>query len=307
MRFRGLAVGIAFLGLAFAPLARGQKIVVGIAPAFDAGGDEFGEALVQHLTLFAYQDLLNSSQFTPELLNPGGIYTPLDTNWLTEYVQDRPELDLLLVPVLKPTVIDKNTATVVVELSLLDPKTGDAKSTWTITETTKEKNAWVQKGQDMAMSMAGDRSQRYGVSMPSPTSDFEKQPIGKTTEHLATQVKDTLGAHLGGFTKAAGAKSEPQGSGACPVHVRITYNYKHAVSRSYTLLANGLDETSNIADGVSTFKADEGPMLLQFTVNDAPYRMSKEPLYQLSAMHSCNYQTLVIDLGQQGDAHQHWE
>ena len=292
--------------MAFAPSVHAQKIVVGIAPAFDAGGDEFGEALVQHLTLFAYQDLLSSGQFAPVLLNPGGIYTPLDTSWLTSYVQDRPEIDLLLVPVLKPTVVDKNTATVVVELSLLDPKTGEAKSTWTVSETTKEKNAWVQKGQAMAMSMAGDRSSRYGVSMPSPTSDFEKQPIGKTTEHLATQVKDTLAAHIGG-AKPSGAKPDPQGSGACPVHVKITYAYKHAVSRSYTMLANGLDQTSNIADGVDTFKADEGPMLLQFTINDAPYRMSKEPLYQLSAAHSCNYQTLVIDLGQQGDAHQHWE
>lgn len=307
MRLRGLAVAVASLGLALAPCARAQKVVVGIAPAFDAGGDEFGEALVQHLTLFTYQDLLDSKQFTPVLLSPGGIYTPLDTNWLAQYVQDRPEIDLLLVPVLKPTVVDKNTATVVVELSLLDPKTGDTKTTWTVSETTKEKNAWVQKGQSMVMSAAGERSQRYGVSMPSPTSDFEKQPIGKTTEHLAEQVKDTLGAHLGGFTKAAGAKEEPQGSGACPVHVRITYDYKHSVSRSYTMLANGMDETSNIADGVTTFKADEGPLLLQFAVNDAPYRMSKEPLYQLSAMHSCNYQTLVIDLGQQGDAHQHWE
>ncbi len=306
MKLRGLAVAVFSLGLACAPLARAQKIVVGIAPAFDAGGDQFGEDLVQHLTLFAYQDLLTSSQFTPVLLNPGGIYTPLDTSWLAEYVQDRPDIDLLLVPVLKPTVVDKSTATVLVELSLLDAKTGETRTTWTISETTKEKNAWVQKGQDMAMSMAGDRSSRYGVSMPSPTSDFEKQPIGKTTEHLATQVKDSLSAHLGGF-KSTAAKADPQGSGACPVHVRITYSYKHAVSRSYTMLANGLDETSDIADGVTTFKADEGPMLLQFTVNDAPYRMSKEPLYQLSAVHSCNYQTLVIDLGQQGDAHQHWE
>jgi hypothetical protein len=307
MKLRGLVLAITSLGLAYAPVAHAQKIVVGIAPTFDAGGEEFGEALVQHLTLFAYQDLLTSTQFQPVLLNPGGVYTPLDTNWLTEYVQDRPEIDLLLVPVLKPTVVDKNTATVVVELSLLDAKTGDTKSTWTVTETTKEKNAWLQKGQDMIMSAAGDRSQRYGVSMPSPTSDFEKQPIGKTTEHLAQEAKDTLAAHLGGFTKAAGAKAEPQGSGACPVHVKITYNYKHSVSRSYALLANGRDETSGIADGVATFKADEGPMLLQFTVNDAPYRMSKEPLYQLSAMHSCNYETLVVDLGQQGDAHQHWE
>jgi hypothetical protein len=305
MKLHGLAIAVVILGLAVASPA--QKIALGIAPAFDAGGDEFGDALVEHLTLFAYQNLLESKQFTPVLLNPGGVYTPLDTNWLTEYVQDRPELDLLLVPVLKPTLVDKNTATVTVELSLLDAHTGVTKSTWTVSESTKEKNAWVQKGESMAMSSVTGRGERYGLSMPSPTSDFEKQPIGKTTEHLAQQMRDTLAAHLGGFTKTAAAKPEPMGSGACPVHTKITYSYRHAASHSYTLLANGLDQTSTIADGVSTFKADEGPMLLQFTLQDAPYKLMKEPVYQLSATHSCNYQTLIIDIGQQGDAHQHWE
>ena len=59
--------------------------------------------MVQHLTLYIYQDLVDSKQFAPSLLNPGGVYTPLDTSWLTEYVQDRPDLDLLLVSTLKPT------------------------------------------------------------------------------------------------------------------------------------------------------------------------------------------------------------
>ena len=54
------------------------------------------------------------------------------------------------------------------------------------------------------------------------------------------------------------------------MHTKVTYNYKHSVSHSYTLLANGLDETTTIQDGVSDFKAPEGPLLLQFTINDAP-------------------------------------
>jgi hypothetical protein len=73
------------------------------------------------------------------------------------------------------------------------------------------------------------------------------------------------------------------------------------------LLANGLDQTLTIQDGVSTFQAPEGPMLLQFTINDAPYKLSREPVYQLSTIHSCKNSTLVIDIGQGGDAHDHWE
>jgi len=105
-----------------------QRIALGIAPAYDAGGDDFGPLLVQHLTLSIYQDLLGSKQFAPSLLSPGGVYTPLDTSWLLEYVQDRPELDLLLVSTLKPTVNDKNGSSINIELDLLDAHSGDRKS-----------------------------------------------------------------------------------------------------------------------------------------------------------------------------------
>ena len=308
MRLRELVVGLLLSGTAV--LSQAQRIAIGIAPAYDAGGDEFGEALVQHLTLFVYQDLLDSKQFAPSLLSPGGVYTPLDTSWLTDYVQDRPELDLLLVSTLKPTVSEKGGgATISIEIELLDAHSGDTKSTWTVAETIKEKNAWLQKGQSMVTSAVNGRGDQYGVTVLSSSTDFEKQPIGKTTAHLAEEIRDTLPAHLGGFAKKvsdAPAESAPGGA-PCEMHTRITYNYRHSVSHSYTLLANGLDQTLTLQDGVSTFKAAEGPLLLQFIVNDAPYKLSKEPVYQLSTFHSCKSSTLVIDLGQGGDAHHHWE
>jgi hypothetical protein len=284
-----------------------QRIAIGIAPAYDAGGDDFGPDVVQHLTLFTYQDLLASKQFAPALLSPGGVYTPLDTSWLTEYVQDRPELDLLLVETLKPTVTDKGSATILIELSLLDAHTGDTKSTWTVSETTKSKNAWLQKGEAVVTSSVDDRAGHYGFDITSST-DFEKQPIGKTTAHLAEEVRDTLSAHLGGFVKtSANAPDAAPSSAPCVMHTRVTYSYRHSVSHSYTLVADGLDETTAIMDGISTFKAPEGPLLVQFTINDAPYKLSRQPVYQLSTTHSCKNSTLVIDIGQGGDAHHHWE
>jgi hypothetical protein len=289
-----------------------QKIAVGIAPVFDAGGDEFGEAVTQHLTLFMYQDLMGNKQFVASLLSPGGVYTPLDASWLTEYVQDRPELDLLLISTLKPTVAtDKNGGFAIsVEISLLDARTGDNKGTWTVSDTIKSKNAWLEKGSSILTSSVNDRSGRYGLSAMSPSSDWEKSPMGKTASHLAEQVRDTLSVHLGGFVKKGSTEIVDAGnapSGPCDVHTRITYNYKHSVSRSYTLLANGLDQSTTIQDGIAGFKAPEGPLLLQFAINDAPYKLSKQAIYQLSATHSCKNSTLVIDIGQGGDAHQHWE
>lgn len=308
MRLRAFVVGLAFI--AFAASGPAQRISVGIAPVYDAGGDDFGEAVVQHLTLFTYQDLVGSKQFAPSLLSPGGVYTPLDTSWLTEYVQDRPNIDLLLVATLKPSVTtDKGTTmTINVELTLLDAHTGESKSTWTVSDTLKAKNAWFEKGEAMVTSAVNNRSDKYGFGISS-TTDFEKQPIGKITLHLAEEVRDTLPAHLGSFAKTVSDKTEAPASASapCATHIKVTYSYKHSASHSYTLLANGLDQSLTIQDGVSTFQAPEGPLLLQFTINDAPYKMSREPIYQLSSMHSCKNSMLVIDIGQGGDAHQHWE
>ena len=311
MKLPAFAIGLALAG--FAASGSAQRIAIGIAPAFDAGGDEFGEALVQHLSLYIYQDLVGNKQFAPSLLNPGGVYTPLDTSWLTEYVQDRPDLDLLLVSTLKPTVsTDKGaSSTITVEVSLLDAHTGDTKGSWTVSDVIKSKNAWLEKGQAMVTGAVNERGSNYGVGIVSST-DFEKQPIGKITAHLGEEVRDTLPAHLGGFVKnisdkSASAADAGPSSASCEMHTRITYNYKHSVSHSYTLMANSLDESLTIADGVSTFKVPEGPLLLQFTINDAPYKLSKEAVYQLSTMHACKTPTLVIDIGQGGDAHHHWE
>jgi hypothetical protein len=293
----------------FAASAPAQRITIGIAPVYDAGGDDFGAAVVQHLTLFTYEDLVGSKQFAPSLLSPGGVYSPLDLSWLTEYVQDRPDLDLLLVATLKPTTSpDKSSTAVPVELILLDAHTGDTKSTWTVSETMRSKNAWLEKGQAMVSSALNNRTGQYGYTVI-PSHDFEKQPIGRITVQLASDIRDTLPAHLAGFVRTSAEKSPdaPASSEPCPMHTRITYNYRHNSSHSYTLLANGLDQTTTIVDGVSTFKVAEGPLLLQFTLQDPPYKLSGEPVYQLSTIHSCKNSTLVIDVGQGGDAHQHWE
>ena len=311
MRLREFAVGLAFLAVTGSMPA--QRIAVGIAPTYDASGEDYGEAVVQHLTLYTYQDLVDSKQFAPSLLSPGGVYTPLDTSWLTEYVQDRPDIDLLLVSTLKPAVNDKSGGYAInIEGSLLDPHTGDTKSAWVVSDSIKEKNAWLQKGQAMVTSAVNGRADSYGVSILSTSTDFEKQPIGKITAHLAQEIRDTLPAHLGGLAAKTGSDKALDvalagSSTPCDMHTKITYNYRHSVSRSYTLLANKMDQSLTVQDGLSTFKAPEGPLLLQFTITDAPYRLEKETVYQLSTIHSCKSSTLVIDVGQGGDAHHHWE
>jgi hypothetical protein len=315
MRRRALTLAMFLAVWAVCGAARAQKVSVGIAPVFDAGGEQFGPVVAQHLTLFAYQDLLESPAAHPWLLSPGGVYSPLDTSWLVDYVHDRTDLDALLVATLKPvTNPGKERWIIPVELQLLNARSGDSLATWLVSVEINSHKTLMEYGQViLEQGSQGRFGQMRDTYKITPSRDFEKQPLGKATAHLAKEIRETLEAKLPGLnltkphvepvsvTTATGAPA------SCPVNVHITYAYKHAASHAYMLLVNGLDQSLHMKDGIASFSAPEGEMLLQFSVNDAPYKMQKESLYQVTTEHSCGLQTLTVDLGASGDAHAHWE
>jgi len=313
MRLGGLASAITFLLWAAVSTTAAQKVSIGIAPVFDAGGQEFGPIVVQHLTLFAYQDLLESPVAHPWLLSPGGVYSPLDTSWLVDYVHDRADIDALLVATLKPvTNPGKERYIIPVECVLLNARTGDSLATWTVSVEVNSHKTLMEYGQIvLEQGSQGRYSQMKGTYKITPSRDFEKQPLGKATAHLAKSIRETLEARLPGLnlTKSLAQLAPVSATtpASCQVNVHITYSYKHAASHTYLLLVNGEDQSLHLKDGIADFSAPEGEMLLQFSVNDAPYKLQKEPLYQFSALHSCAQKTLTVDLGASGDAHGHWE
>jgi hypothetical protein len=315
-RFRFLALLLAStIGVA----AGAQKIAVGIAPVFDGGGEEFGPTVAQHLTLFVYQDLLGSHSAQPSLLSPGGVYSPLDTSWLVEYVQDRPEISLLLVATLKPVINPSKEHWIIpVDLELLNARSGDTVASWSVNTAIDSHKTLMDYGQVIIQQQSETRfgGRLKGVYTGVPSRDFEKQPLGKATAQLASSIRQTLEAKLAGLSPATPAPASQSAlvsavaSGAaasCPINVRITYSYKHAASHAYVLLANGLDESTDLKDGVASFSAPSGELLLQFSVNDAPYKLQKENLYQFSSINTCKLSTLIVDLGPGGDARAHWE
>lgn len=305
-----------FFAIAFSAMfplpAQGEKIVLGIAPVFDGSSTGFGTPVSQHLTLFTYQELLNSTAIRPVLLSPGGVYTPLDTSWILDYVQDRKEISLLLLGILKPPIAaDSHHWTLPVALTLLDAHSGSTIAEWTVSFQISGSKTELDNGVRKIGGALGLSPATYVVA---PSRTFEKQPLGKATAHLASDIRDTLETKLNAIGKTGSqeaSSSRPPETSAhgttCPVHLRITYGYKHAASRSYQLLANGMDQSAALDDGVATFSAPEGELLLQFSVFDSPYKMEKEVLYQLNTNHSCTFSGVVVDLGQSGDAHIHWE
>lgn len=293
-----------------------QKISIGVAPVFDGGGEDFGPAVVQHLTLFTYQDLLDSALVHPSLLSPGGVYSPLDTSWLVDYVHERPEMSLLLVATLKPSASPvKGRWSIPIEVNLLDAQSGDTLGTWTVSVEIDQKKSLLEYGQYAQVTPLAGQYDKYGSMVKkfniAPSRDFEKQPLGKACAKLASEIRETLDAKLTALGKAKVAASlvpaSVSAAASCPVHFRITYSYKHSASHSYMLLENGLDQSTNLIDGLATFTAPEGELLLQFSVNDTPYKLEKESLYQASTVHSCKYTNLTMDLGPGGDAHAIWK
>jgi len=274
-----------------------QQWKVGIAPTFDAGSDDAGPMIAQHLPLNLYSDLLKTGNYFPSLLAPGGVYSPFDTSWILDYIRDRQDLDLLLLTTLKPNA---KGGPLLVDVTLLNTHTGEVISSWSTSSDPTTKKGFLKA---------------FGSSLQAGLQNgaaFVASPVGQAVVRVADSIRDQLPAKTAALAQGKGTLSQPvmgpaPSSTRCAMHTRITYAYKHAVSRSYTLQVNDLDETSTIEDGVSSFAIGEGPIMLQFSLNDAPYSMSKQPLYQLSAMHSCAQQTLMIDIGKQGDAHFHWE
>jgi hypothetical protein len=274
-----------------------QQWKVGIAPTFDAGSDIAGPLITQHLPLSLYANLLKTGNYFPSLLAPGGVYSPFDTSWILDYVRDRQDLDLLLLTTLKPSA---KGAPLLVDVSLLNAHTGEVISSWSVNSDPTTKKGFLK---------AIGSSLQAGLLTPAA---FVASPLGQAVERVAGFIRDQLPAKTAALPPLKDASPQPvaapaPSSKSCLMHTRITYAYKHAVSRSHSLLVNDLDESTTIQDGVSSFLIAEGPILLQFTLNDAPYSMSKQSLYQLSTLHGCAQQTLMIDIGKQGDAHFHWE
>ena len=272
-----------------------QQWKVGIAPTFDAGSDDAGPLIVQHLPLSLYSDLLKTGNYFPSLLAPGGVYSPFDTSWILDYVRDRQDLDMLLLTTLKPSA---RGGPFPVDVTLLNSHTGDVISSWSVSSDPTSKKGFLK-----ALGTS------FGAGLLNNAA-FATSPLGQAVVRVADAIRDELPVKTAALPQAKGVSAQTVATPApktCGMHTRISYAYKHAVSRSHTLQVNDLDESSTIDDGVSSFAIAEGPVMLQFTLNDAPYSMSKQSLYQLSTMHSCAQQTLMIDIGKQGDAHFHWE
>jgi hypothetical protein len=309
MKFLRTMIGGLLLVVCCVGVQAQDKKVLGIMPVFDTSGDPFGQQFAQNLTAMIY-DKLEGAPFEVVLLNPGGLYNPLlpDTQ---EYVQGA-GVSTVLVAMLKPTDKPQKGDYILHLEAKMQDLNGKDVNTANYSGKISHNDALldaakigVEYGSNSSYTARRSHDLISAMMMTNGSRPFAKQPLGKVALAMASSIQAQALAQMG----SGGAA--PSGSGgACTITVQVRYVAKKATSRAYDIIINGQNNSLWTKDGVTTlenFKA--GPMFLQISVADAPYRMTVQDLYQANTVLDCGKpeRQLNLDLGPVGDGLLHWK
>ena len=286
-----------------------DKRVLGIMPVFDTSGDPFGQQFAQNLTAMIY-DKLEGAPFEVVLLNPGGLYNPLlpDTQ---DYMQSA-GVTTALVAVLKPTdKPQKGDFILHLEAKLQEAQSGKDLNTSNYSGKISHNDALldaakigVDYGSSSSYTARRSRDLISAMMMTNGSRPFAKQPLGKVALNMAAQIQAQVMAQMG----SAGSIPSVAG-GTCTVTIQVKYLAKKATSRAYDIIINGLNNSLWTKDGVTTLENfKSGPMFLQISVADPPYRTPVEDLYQANTILDCAKpeRNLTLELGPVGDGLLRW-
>jgi len=287
--------------------------VVGIMPVFDTSGDSFGQQFAQNLTAMVYEKL-ESAPFRVVLLNPGGLYSPLIPESMLDYAQSA-GVDTVLVTMLQPTdKPQKGDYILHVEAKLMDAKTAKEMNPSNYSAKVSHNDALLDAAKGgLAFGSTTSRTAyqagrlysamaRTGGSRP-----FEKQPLGKVALSMADSIHNQVLAQVSAGKSAA---TPVAGGRVCTMTVGVKYLAKKAVSKAFDIIVNGESQSLWTKDGVTTLeKMKSGPVFLQISVADPPYRTPVQELYQANTMLDCAKpeRQLSLDIGPVGDALLHWQ
>ncbi|MGB7844865.1 MAG: hypothetical protein WBL63_04565 [Candidatus Acidiferrum sp.] len=272
--------------------AKEPRLTVGILPTFNGGTATFGETFDQHLALKLFEQLRGTAA-QPILLNPGRRYDPTDNDWLVEYGQQS-GVDLLLITILlKTETPEKGDLTITVQSEILDLKSGSRSAPW--------KNVATINKRDAKLDRPTLQASLFGAYI-APSRVFEKQPLGKAMSEIAGQICAQTLQRMEGAPATHTAQRADTGQGSCDVHVKILYASKSAASKSYGIFADGRDESLNVKDGELLLHGRSGTLLLQWAMNDAPYKLPTQEFYQASTEVDCSKPQLSINIGAAGEA-----
>ena len=309
--FLACSLWVCFCGRTEAQSSGGKRII-GIMPVFDISGDSFGQQFAQNLTAMIYEKL-DGAPFEVVLLNPGGLYSPLIPESLPEYAQAA-GVDTVLVTTLQQTdKPQKGDFILHVEAKLMDVQTLKEMTPSNYSAKVSHNDALLDAakggmdyGSSTSNTLRNSRNLYSAMVRTNGSRPFEKQPLGKAALGMADGIHSQV---LSQVQVAKGEAVTGVKGGACTVTVKVAYVAKKATSRAYDIIVNGESQSLWTKDGVTTLEsAKAGPLFLQLSVADPPYRMPVQELYQANTILDCAKpeRQLSLDIGPVGDALLHW-
>lgn len=285
------------------PPGAGQRTTIGIMPAYDGSGEAYGEIFTQNLTQMLFEEV-QATGHQPVLLNPGGAYTPFDSDLIREFAEIS-KVDWVLVSTMQlPDKPRSGPYILKVEAHLVEAKTGSATPTHYYSESIRREQAIVEGGY-IGMGAA------WGFGGTGGSRRFEKQPLGKRARSFAKSIRTLVASALPKITPAAVTGSPSIAAGSCKVEFRVIYPRKNAISKSYGLVINGKEESLWIREGIASVTIPNGPALVLVNVGDAPYRLPIQRLYAANTFVECSAggeaMSLDLAIGPAGEAFLQWK
>lgn len=319
------------------PPTAAPRLMVGIMPTYDSSGESFGEDFSRYITLMIFQELYPSDKLEPMMLNPGGIYSPLEEEWIVDFGR-KSNVDAVLVTNVLESDKPKNSNNwaLKMETFVVDLKTGKKGNATTLTVPISKKD--LQAGLDagrrsytapisslerglgwapfttagMMTSMALDSSGRVALMMyaSGPSRVFESQPIGKGARRLAVAARTQAVADTASLTPGGPSTPPPSGAATCgPIKFRVRYASKNSNSKVFTILMNDREESQGVHDGVVALNPPAGPLVLVVEVKDSPFKLPVQKVYQANTYLDCGQpeRTLMMEIGGAGEALLKWQ
>ncbi|HEY6352427.1 MAG TPA: hypothetical protein VI636_23770 [Candidatus Angelobacter sp.] len=296
-----------------------SNVVVGILPTYDAGGEDFGPLFKQHLPLRLYRQL-EKQGVRVLLLNPGGNYKPDDEEWLMDYGKQSGADLLLITSLLKTQFPEHGDAALSVKCEILDLNSGVRSPEWQNSVRINRRDLIIDYRRFLGFA---------GITLVGPDTPFEKLPLGKAMIAIGDQIgpqllqkmKTAVAAKIAGTSPiqqvntpskdelASPPENIHPADGPCDITLKILYVSKHAASKSYTIFVQGREESLGINEGVLLLHEKMGPLLLQWSMHDPPYRLPVQEYYQATPNVDCSKpeRQLTINIGASGEALLAWQ
>jgi len=304
---RNLALAVSLVISTTAGLAQ-KPLVVGICPFSDDTATPAGERSGTMLPVI-FLDRAKSAGFLPVIVNPGPDVSPGDTQSPAEVARTVGADAVLIGQVRaeatskgKPgadlrgySLLSSHAANLVFAATLV--ATADGRELGTVQATEPVKGSWLLEA--AGYNAFGGPTTHYGP--------FTNTHLGQAIGHSADQFIAYIGQQLSQLQPSGAYTAVPAG-GTCRVSIQVRYP-KQKASKAYSIAVNGKDESLGVSDGKVELEEPSGPILLNISVQDAPYLQPVQNTYYANSMLDCSRDanTLLFEIGSAGEAVIRWK